>query len=162
MFDGYWDNPAATVKSFAGLWYHTGDSARRLPSGQFAFVDRKADVLRRKGENVSSLELESAIRSLPKVADAAVVAVPSETTEDDIKACIVLQAGEVITPEELFERFCGTLPYFAVPRYVEILDQLPVNAMNRVLKHQLKNRSNDATVWDFNRLGLAIAAHQRR
>ena len=84
------------------------------------------------------------------------------TTADDSKACIVLQTGEMITLEQLFERFCGTLPYFAVPRYVEILDQLPVNAMSRALEHQLKNRSNDATVWDFNRLGLAIAAHQRR
>jgi carnitine-CoA ligase len=146
MFDGYWDNPAATVKSFAGLWYHTGDSARRLPSGQFAFVDRKADVLRRKGENVSSLELEASIKSLPKVADAAVIAVPSETTEDDIKACVVLHPGEEITPDELFEQFHATLPYFAVPRYVEILDRLPVNAMNRVVKHQLKDRPNDATV----------------
>jgi carnitine-CoA ligase len=162
MFDGYWDNPAATVKSFAGLWYHTGDSARRLPSGQFAFVDRKADVLRRKGENVSSLELEASIKSLPKVADAAVIAVPSETTEDDIKACVVLHPGEEITPDELFEQFHATLPYFAVPRYVEILDRLPVNAMNRVVKHQLKDRPNDATVWDFDRLGLTIAARQRR
>jgi len=162
MFDGYWDNPAATVKSFAGLWYHTSDSARRLASGQFAFVDRKGDVLRRKGENVSSLELEAAIKSLPKVADAAVVSAPSETTEDDIKACIVLHAGEATTPEELFEQFHATLPYFAVPRYVEFLERLPVNAMNRVVKHQLKDRPNDASVWDFDRLGLAIAAHQRR
>ena len=162
MFDGYWDNPAATVKSFAGLWYHTGDSARRLASGQFAFVDRKADVLRRKGENVSSLELEAAIKSLPKVADVAVVAVPSETTEDDIKACVVLHPGEAITPEALFEQFRATLPYFAVPRYVEIVDRLPVNAMNRVLKHQLKDQANVARVWDFNRLGLSVAAHQRR
>jgi crotonobetaine/carnitine-CoA ligase len=162
MFDGYWDNPGATVKSFAGLWYHTGDSARRLASGQFAFVDRKADVLRRKGENVSSLELEAAIKSLPKVVDAAVVAVPSESTEDDIKACVVLHPGETITPDELFEQFRVALPYFAVPRYVELLERLPVNAMNRVVKHQLENRPNDASVWDFDRLGLTISAHQRR
>jgi crotonobetaine/carnitine-CoA ligase len=88
--------------------------------------------------------------------------VPSETTEDDIKACVVLHPGEEITPEELFEQFHTTLPYFAVPRYVEILERLPVNAMNRVVKHQLKGRPNDAAVWDFNRLGLTISAHQRR
>ena len=162
MFDGYWDNPAATVKSTVGLWYHTGDSARRLPSGQFTFVDRKADVLRRKGENVSSLELEAAIRSLAKVAEVAVIAAPSETSEDEIAACIVVQPGETITPEELFGQFRDTLPYFAVPRYVALLDRLPVNAMNRVLKHALKAQLDDATLWDFSQLGFVIGAHERR
>jgi crotonobetaine/carnitine-CoA ligase len=162
MFDGYWDNPAATVKSTVGLWYHTGDSARRLPTGQFTFVDRKADVLRRKGENVSSLELEAAIRSLAKVAEVAVIAAPSETSEDEIAACIVVQPGETITPEELFGQFRDTLPYFAVPRYVALLDRLPVNAMNRVLKHSLKAQLDDATLWDFSQLGFVIGTHERR
>ena len=162
MFSGYWDNPEASLDAFRGLWYHTGDSARRLLSGQFAFVDRKADVLRRKGENVSSLELEATIRSLPQVADVAVVAVPSDSTEDDIKACLVLEAGVGLAPEELFDQLKHKLPYFAMPQYVEILDALPLNAMNRVQKHLLKKRPNGDGVWDFAKLGLTIARDARR
>ncbi|WP_067671504.1 AMP-binding protein [Nocardia miyunensis] len=162
IFDGYWDNSAATLKSFQGLWYHTGDFARRLPSGQIAFVDRKSDALRRKGENVSSLELENAIRRISAVADVAVHGVPAETTEDEIKACIVLKPDMSITPVELFEFFRTELPYFAIPRYIEILESLPVNAMNRVMKHQLRARPNGDDVWDFTKLGLAVAAADRR
>ncbi|MFE2998642.1 AMP-binding protein [Nocardia sp. NPDC059246] len=162
IFDGYWDNATATLKSFQGLWYHTGDFARRLPSGQIAFVDRKSDALRRKGENVSSLELENASRRIPEVADVAVHGVPAETTEDEIKACIVLKPDTSMTPEGLFEFFRTELPYFAIPRYIEILDSLPVNAMNRVMKHQLRERPNGDGVWDFTKLGLTVAAADRR
>ena len=149
------------MKAFRGLWYHTGDSARRLSSGQLVFVDRKQDVLRRKGENVSSLELEAAIRSLAKVADVAVIAVPSES-EDEIKAYLVAAPEQALTPEELFEQLRTTVPYFAMPRYVEVLEALPVNAMNRVLKHQLKSRPHIEGVWDFTALGLTVKADQRR
>jgi crotonobetaine/carnitine-CoA ligase len=161
MFEQYWRNPEATLKAFRGLWYHTGDSARRLPSGQFAFVDRKQDVLRRKGENVSSLELEAAIRSLAKVVDVAVIAVPS-VSEDEIKAYIVAAPGQALTPEELFEQLRTAVPYFAMPRFVEVLEALPVNAMNRVLKHELKSRPHGDGVWDFAALGLTVKADQRR
>ena len=89
MFEGYFDNPAATVEAFRGLWYHTGDHGRRLPSGAFAFLDRKKDCLRRRGENISSVELEQAIERHPGVLESAVHAVASELGEDDIKACIV-------------------------------------------------------------------------
>lgn len=164
LFDRYWNNAEATVKSFRGLWYHTGDSAYRRPSGQLVFVDRKSDTLRRKGENVSSLELEAAIRAMPKVSEVAVHAVPADTSEDDIKACVVLRCGEVTGPEEMFQFFRDNLPYFAMPRYVEVLTELPVNAMNRVMKHVLKERANDEAsgVWDLQHRGLIVAAHERR
>src|SRR5581483_3949881 len=83
-------------------------------------VDRKNDALRRRGENVSSMELEQAIATHPKVAEVAVHAVPSAATEDDIKACLVLAQGQETTAEELFGWFEARLPYFAEPRYVEL------------------------------------------
>jgi len=162
MFDGYWDQPQATLDAFRGLWYHTGDAGRKLSSGQFTFVDRKKDALRRRGENVSSIELEGAILRHPKVADVAIHAVPSPATEDDIKACIVLVEGETTDPEELFNFFRDNLPYFALPRYVELIDALPRNAVNRVMKHLLRERPIDESVWDFEALELRVSREQRR
>ena len=162
MFDGYWNQADATLDAFRGLWYHTGDAGRKLPSGQFTFVDRKKDALRRRGENVSSIELEVAIRNHPKVADVAIHAVPSPVSEDDIKACVVLMPGETTEPEEMFLFFRDNLPYYALPRYVEILDDLPRNAVNRVMKHVLKERPIGDSVWDFEALGLTVSREQRR
>jgi crotonobetaine/carnitine-CoA ligase len=162
MFDGYWNQPQATLDAFRGLWYHTGDAGRKLPSGEYTFVDRKKDALRRRGENVSSIELEVAIRNHPKVADVAIHAVPSPVSEDDIKACVVLVPGEATEPEELFVFFRDNLPYYALPRYVEILDDLPRNAVNRVMKHVLKERPMTDGVWDFEALGLTVSREQRR
>ena len=162
MFDGYFEQPEATLNAFRGLWYHTGDAAKKLPSGEFTFVDRKKDALRRRGENVSSIELEIAIRTHPKIADAAIHAVPSPVGEDDIKACIVLVPEQTVDPEEVFGFFRDNLPYFAMPRYVEVLDDLPRNAVNRVMKHVLKERPMSDEVWDFEAMGYAVTREQRR
>ena len=124
MFDGYFEQPEATLAAYRGLWYHTGDYGRRLPSGAIAYVDRKKDSLRRRGENVSSVELEQAIDRHPDVVESAVHAVASELGEDDIKACVVTGA-ELQPPAELFAFFKSSLPYFAIPRYVEIVAALP-------------------------------------
>ena len=162
MFSGYWKMPEATLAAFQGLWYHTGDYGRRLASGQIAFVDRKKDALRRRGENISSAELEAAITLHPKIADAAVHAVKSPMTEDDVKACVVLVEGATTTPEELFQFFRDQLPYFAMPRYVELLDELPRTAVGRVLKYVLREKPIDDNVWDFEKLGLRVNPSERR
>jgi crotonobetaine/carnitine-CoA ligase len=162
MFDGYWRKPEATLEAFRGLWYHTGDFGRRDERGFVSFVDRKRDALRRRGENVSSVELESAIITHPNIAEAAVHAVPSALTEDDIKACIVLGDGVELTPEAAFEFFRSTLPYFAIPRFVEILDELPRNAVERVMKHLLRDRGVTAETWDFEALGFSVTRSERR
>src|SRR5262249_330938 len=145
MFDGYFEQPEATLAPYRGLWYHTGDYGRRLPGGAFAFVDRKKDCLRRRGENVSSLELEQAIDRHPAVVESAVHAVASSLGEDDIKACIVASAE--IAPAELFAFFKNHLPYFAIPRYVEFLDALPRNGVGRVMKHKLREAGITPDTW---------------
>lgn len=162
MFDGYWEQPDATLAATAERWYRTGDTGRRLPNGELRFVDRRKDVLRRKGENISSLELEGAIRSHEQIREVAVVAGPSEDGEDELKACIVLAEGAELTPEALFEFFRDRLAYYAIPRYVEVMAALPVNAVNRVLKHELRGRPLTESVWDLQAMGLTVDRASRR
>ncbi len=160
MFEGYFNNPTATLEAFRGLWYHSGDYGRRLPSGAFAFVDRKRDSLRRRGENISSFELEQAIDAHPVIVESAAIAVPSNLGEDDIKACIV--ASGPIEPAELFDFFKNHLPYFAIPRYVDFIDALPRNGVGRVLKHKLREAGNSTDTWDFEAMELTVAKQERR
>ncbi|MCZ4551052.1 AMP-binding protein [Gordonia rubripertincta] len=162
MFDGYWNKPEDTLKQFSGLWYHTGDNARQLPSGAFAFVDRKKDAVRRRGENVSSLELEASLMEFAKVKEAAIHAVPSDLAEDDIKACLVLVDGESTEPAELFAFFQDNLPYYAVPRYVEVVNALPRNAVGRVMKFKLREDPLNENTWDLETLGFSVKKADRR
>jgi crotonobetaine/carnitine-CoA ligase len=162
MFLGYWNQPEATLAAFRNLWHHTGDSGRADDDGFITFVDRKKDALRRRGENVSSMELEAAIMRHPAVERAAVHAVPSELTEDDIKVCLTLRPGLDLTPEEIFEFAKANLPYFAVPRYVEVCDALPLNAMGRIMKHVLRERGVTAGTWDLEAMGLVVGRDERR
>jgi len=161
-YTGYWRKPDETAEAMRGGWHHTGDLARADAEGFLTFVDRKKDALRRRGENVSSVQLEAAIVSHPKIAEAAVVAIRSDMTEDDIKACIVLSAGDPPTPEELFAFLSEKLPYFAVPRYVEIVESLPKTATMRVQKHVLRDAGVTDRTWDFEALDLRVAPDRRR
>ncbi|RYG14666.1 MAG: ATP-dependent acyl-CoA ligase [Burkholderiales bacterium] len=162
MFSGYWGKPGATAEAFRSVWYHTGDYGRADADGYIAFVDRKKDAVRRRGENVSTQEVEAAMGRFPGVAEVAVHAVPSEATDDEIKACLVVVPGAAISPQELFQYLKDRLPYFAMPRYVEIVPELPKNALSRVMKHELRKRPMTPAVWDFNALGLTVAWHERR
>ncbi|GAA4544043.1 AMP-binding protein [Pseudonocardia xishanensis] len=162
MFDGYWGRPEDTLEAFRGLWYHTGDFGVLRVSGSIKFADRKKDALRVRGENVSSIELEVTISRHPAVAEVAVHALKSEVGEDDIRACIVLAEGQEIEWAEFFEFLKANVPYFAVPRYVEILAELPKNSAFRVQKHQLRDKGMTAETIDFRALGLTIAREDRR
>lgn len=162
MYRGYWRKPGETVRAWRNLWHHTGDYAVADAEGWITFVDRKADALRRRGENVSSLQLEAAISAHPKVAECAVHAVPSPMTEDDVKVCVVVAGDDPPTPEELFAFFRDALPYFAIPRYVELVDELPRNATMRVMKHLLRERGVTADTWDLETMGLVVERAERR
>jgi crotonobetaine/carnitine-CoA ligase len=163
LYLGYWRKAEATIEAWRNLWHHTGDYGRADSDGFITFVDRKKDALRRRGENVSSQELERAIAGHPKLAEAAVHAIPSPMTEDDIKACIVLaSADDPVTPDELFDFFKQVLPYFAIPRYVEILPELPKNATLRVMKHLLRERGVTDRTWDLEAMGFEVSRGERR
>jgi carnitine-CoA ligase len=162
MFSGYWGKPDATVDASRTLWHHTGDYGRADADGFIYFADRKKDAVRRRGENVSTQELEAAIIMHPSIAEVAAHAVPAAATDDDIKVCLVLVEGGEVTAAGLFGFFKEHLPFFAMPRYVEILDELPKNAVARVLKHELRKRPMTEAVWDFEALGLTVKRDERR
>jgi crotonobetaine/carnitine-CoA ligase len=147
-YDGLADE---TVAAWRNFWFHTGDRVVRDADGRFRFVDRLKDAIRRRGENVSSFEVEQALLAHPDVAAAAVVAVPSELGEDDVLACVVAREGAQLDPLEL-SRFCEPrLPYFAVPRYVDVLEELPLTVGGKVEKHLLRARGLAPTAWDRER-----------
>jgi crotonobetaine/carnitine-CoA ligase len=154
MFEGYWGRPEATVETSRNWWYHTGDVGRIDEDGYLYFVDRKADYLRRRGENISSFEIERVLMSHGGLADVAVHAVPSELTEDDLKVTATIKEESSITEEELFRWCLGQVPYFALPRYIEFRDQLPRSPVGRVLKRELRAEGVTAATWDVQEAGI--------
>jgi crotonobetaine/carnitine-CoA ligase len=156
MFEGYWGRPEATVEASTNWWYHTGDIGRIDADGYLYFVDRKADYLRRRGENISSFEIERVLMSHGSLADVAVHAVPSELTEDDLKLTATVKEGVQLSEEEIFHWCVGQLPYFALPRYIELRDQLPRSPVGRVLKRQLREEGVTAGTWDAELAGVTF------
>jgi crotonobetaine/carnitine-CoA ligase len=154
MFEGYWGNPEATIRANRNLWYHSGDIGRIDDDDYLYFVDRKADYLRRRGENISSFEVEKIIMKHEAVVDVVVHAVPSELTEDDLKLTATLAPGSDVTEEVLFLWCVEELPYFALPRYVEFRDELPRSPVGRVLKRELRDEGVTATTWDADASGI--------
>ncbi|WP_019926893.1 AMP-binding protein [Nocardia sp. BMG111209] len=161
-FQGYWNKPAETVSAWQNLWHHTGDFGLLDADGYLHFVDRKKDVLRRRGENVSSLQLEQVIRTHAAVADVAVCAVPAPLGDDDIKACVVTAPDHTFTAADLFEFLRDRVPYFAIPRYLDVRAELPVNALGRVMKHVLRAEGVGPDVADLEALGLVVPRDERR
>jgi carnitine-CoA ligase len=155
MFEGYWGRPEATVEASRNWWYHTGDVGRIDEDGYLFFVDRKADYLRRRGENISSFEVERILMGHGALADVAVHAVPSEMTEDDLKITATLAEGVSLSEEALFRWCIDELPYFALPRYIEFRAELPRSPVGRVLKRQLRTEGATPATWDADASGIA-------
>lgn len=152
---GYFGLPQATVAAWRNLWFHTGDRVVREAGGVYRFVDRQKDVIRRRGENISSFEVEQVLHSHPDVTAAAVVAVPSELGEDEVLACVVARRGTVLDPAAL-ARFCeGRIARFAIPRYVEVVDALPLTPSGKVEKYRLRRRGILPSTWDREQAGAA-------
>jgi crotonobetaine/carnitine-CoA ligase len=154
MFEGYWGRPDATVETSRNWWYHTGDIGRIDEDGYLYFVDRKADYLRRRGENISSFEVERIVVQHPALADVAVHAVPSELTEDDLKITATVREDAVVTEEEIFRWCIEELPYFALPRYIELRAELPRSPVGRVLKRDLRDEAQTDAWWDAEASGI--------
>jgi len=156
MFEGYWRRPEATVAVMRNQWFHSGDLGRFDDDGFLVFVDRKKDYLRRGGENISSFEMENTYRAHPALAEVAVHAVRSELAEDDVKVTAVLADGASLTEDELFRWSEDRVPYFALPRYIELRTSLPKNPVGRVLKHQLRDEACTPSTWDREAAGVAF------
>jgi carnitine-CoA ligase len=156
MFEGYWNRPADTIRIMRNMWLHSGDLGKFDENGYFYFVDRKKDYLRRRGENISSYEVETGLRAHPDIADVAVHAVFSESGEDDVKATIVLKEGAGVTEEEICLWAIERLPYFTIPRYFEFRPDLPRNPVGRVLKYELRAEGCTHTTWDREKNGMQV------
>jgi crotonobetaine/carnitine-CoA ligase len=154
---GYFGMPEKTVEAWRNLWFHTGDRVIREADGFFRFVDRLKDAIRRRGENISSFEVEQVLLSHPAIGVAAVYPVKSELAEDEVMAALVLREGAALAPAELMQ-FCEKrLAYFAVPRYIDLLDRLPTTENGKVQKYKLRERGITATTWDREAAGYKLA-----
>ncbi len=156
MFQGYWRRPEATVAAMRNQWFHTGDIGKLDDDGFFYFLDRKKDYLRRRGENISSFEMEATFKLHPEIAEIAVHAVHSPMGEDDVKVTAVLKPGARITEEALCKWAIERVPYFAVPRFIEFRDALPKNPQDKVLKYQLREEGKTARTWDIEESDIKV------
>jgi crotonobetaine/carnitine-CoA ligase len=153
---GYFGNPEATVEAWRNLWFHTGDQVVRDADGWYRFCDRMKDAIRRRGENISSFEVEQALLDHPAVEVAAVFAVPSPLGEDEVMAAVIVAAGAELDELELI-RFCEPrLARFAIPRYVELVDVLPLTDNGKVRKAALRERGVTAATWDREAAGYEL------
>ena len=156
MITEYYRMPEKTVEAFRNLWFHTGDYAYKDEDGYLFYVDRKKDALRRRGEMVSSYEVERVIDFHPSVEESAAIGVPSELGEDDIMVRVKLKAGEKLQPEELLAYCEKRMADFMLPRYIEFVESLPRTATHKIEKHKLRLAGLTSTTWDREKAGYKI------
>lgn len=157
MFEGYVGNPAATLSQMRNMWFHTGDLGRLDAAGNLWFIDRKKDAIRRRGENISSFEVEKSVVEHPDVAECAAFAVPSTLGEDEVMVVVVPVAGGRVEPAALAEHCTEVLPRFARPRYIEVVEALPKSVTGRVQKHELRAIGVGPATWDVDAAGHGAA-----
>ncbi len=158
MNHGYNGNPEATALAWRNGWFHTGDSFRVEADGSFSFVDRIKDAIRRRGENISSAEVEAEVMAHPLVKEAAAVAVPSEYGEDDVLVAVVLVEGGVLDPADLIHFLVPRMPHYMVPRYIRIVQDFPRTPTHKVQKHVLRAMDRSGDVWDRETAGISVKA----
>jgi crotonobetaine/carnitine-CoA ligase len=148
LMAGYWRRPQATAECFRNLWLHTGDLFRRDEAGNFYYCDRLKDAIRYRGQNVSSSELEREVNSHPAIVESAVIGVPSEVNDEDIKVVVQLAVGATLDPEELIAFLAERVPRFMLPRYVEVVAELPRSSSEKIQKGDLRKDALNARTWD--------------
>jgi crotonobetaine/carnitine-CoA ligase len=148
LSSGYYGMPEKTVEAWRNLWFHSGDALRRDEDGWYYFVDRYKDALRRRGENISSYEVEQAVLAHPAVLECAVIAVPAsvEAGEDEVMACVVAPDG--VDPAEVWEFCSKRVPAFAVPRFIRVMDRLPRTPSEKIQKGELRTEGITADTYD--------------
>ena len=156
MSHGYHKAAEATARAWRNGWFHTGDAFRKDADGNFFFVDRMKDAIRRRGENISSFEVEAEVLAYADVRECAALAVPSEFGEDEVLIAVAPAPGRTIDPAALIRFLVGRLAYFMVPRYVRILPELPKTPSSKVLKTQLRAEGLTPDTWDREQAGIVI------
>ncbi|SEE77062.1 crotonobetaine/carnitine-CoA ligase [Rhizobiales bacterium GAS191] len=156
MNHGYYKNPEATAQAWRNGWFHTGDCFRQDAKGNYFFVDRKKDAIRRRGENISSFEVEAAVSSFPTVKEVAAVGVPSEFSEEELLIVVAAVDGQAISPQDLVQYLSQKLPYFMVPRYIRVVEALPKTPTQKVEKHVLRSQGVTPDTFDRESAGLRL------
>jgi crotonobetaine/carnitine-CoA ligase len=155
MFLSYHRKPEQTVEAWRNAWFHTGDYVTRDSDGYYYFVDRKKDVIRRRGENLAPYDVESVLNRHPSVFESVVVGVPSPLGEEDVKAFVQLRPGAAADPRALFEFCVEQLPFFMVPRFVEFVAEIPKTANQKAQRYLLKGKRG-GDEFDRETLGIAL------
>jgi crotonobetaine/carnitine-CoA ligase len=145
---GYWNEPRATLDAFRNLWFHTGDGGYLDDEGYVVFTDRVKDSLRRRGENISSFEVERIVQRHPDVLECAAYAVPSELTEDEVMIAVVPHPDRTIDHDDVIAFCVAELPRFMVPRYVRTMDALPKTPSQRIEKYRLREQGITSDTFD--------------
>jgi len=161
LCSGYFRNDAATVGAFRNGWFHTGD-AFRVQDGEYIFVDRMKDTIRRRGENISSFEIEAEAVKFDAVREAAAIPVPSALSEDDVMCVVAPAPDAAVEPEALFRFLQQRLPYFMVPRYIRIVDALPKTETQKIQKAALRGQGVTPDTWDCEAAGLSLRRSRRQ
>ncbi|MBI5505765.1 MAG: AMP-binding protein [Deltaproteobacteria bacterium] len=161
---GYLGMPEKTAEAYRNLWFHTGDALRCDEDGYFYFVDRIKDALRRRGENISSYEVERVVGAHPAVAECAVIAIAAREQggEDEVKVCITRTPGADPSPEAIVSWCDSRMPYFAVPRYVEFVDELPKTPNLKIQKQKLREAGVTPATWDRVEAGFRLDEELQR
>ncbi|MDB5871187.1 MAG: ATP-dependent acyl-CoA ligase [Ramlibacter sp.] len=156
MAHAYFGDPQATARAWRNGWFHTGDAFRVDEGGNYRFVDRIKDSIRRRGENISSFEVEAELCAHPCVLEAAAIAVPSPHGEDDVLVAVVARPGSVIDPAELLLYLVPRMPHFMVPRYIRVVAALPRTPTQKVRKHELRAEGVTEDAWDREAAGVRV------
>lgn len=152
----YYGNLEATARAWRNGWFHTGDLLRRDSDGDYFFVDRKKDAIRRRGENISSLEVECEILRHPSVREAAVYPAKSELSEDEVMVAISLVENHELKLEDLIEFLIPRMAYFMIPRYVRVLAEVPKTSTGKIAKNGLREEGVTPDTWDREAVGIII------
>ena len=156
MNSGYYKMPEATAVAWRNGWFHTGDAFIQDSDGNFFFSDRMKDSIRRRGENISSFEVETDVLAHPDIFEVAAVAVPSIHGEDDVLICVAPVEGAALDPEEIIAFLNDRMAYFMVPRYIRIFESLPKTPSEKVLKHELRAQGVTSDTWDREAAGVSV------
>ncbi len=154
---GYWNMPEKTVEAWRNGWFHTGDVCVKTSDGEFFFVDRLKDAIRRRGENISSMEVEAVVIEYEDVQECAAFGVPADDGEEEVKIAVVAADPDSFDPARLIEFLAPRLPRFMVPRYVEVVESLPRTATEKVQKDALRAAGVTASTWDRRAAGVEVA-----
>ncbi len=153
---GYIGMAERTVKAWRNLWLHTGDRGHTDADGFFYFDDRLSDSIRRRGENISSYEVEAIVTKHPAVSEAVAVATASDVGEDEVRVLVIPRQGQTLHPEDLLRHCCLHMPYFMVPRYIDVVQELPRTATAKVEKYKIRATGCTASTWDRDAHGWKV------